>query len=93
MSTYVVKLNLRIGAYEKGALALVEAATAAEAGALALRMEAHCDLGDGAELVEEDVLEDLHGEMVYEVYSVTLVDAADIGTLAKYLGMPLAAYE
>ena len=84
-NTYLIKLKLQIGEYEKSSVHLVESEHSTLAVEAALKNECHHDIGEGAEFMEIDQMEDAHGEMVYRLYSMHKVDPEDVDTLRKYL--------
>lgn len=83
MKTYLVKLTIFTGSYEKHTHHLVADTDPVEAGRQAMRDESH----DPEDLEFENDTEatDLFGGFVYRVYSITEVEFADIPTLRKYL--------
>ena len=84
-NAYLVKLNLQVGEYEKSSVHLVEAEFPIQATKIALEGECHNDIGDGAEYLNSDQVEDAHGEMIYTLHSVKKVDSWDVPSLRKYL--------
>lgn len=81
--SWLVKLEMTIGEYEKISRHLVEAETEEEATNEAYAMEQHCDSAEWNEDLE--VFEDDHGGMAYRAYSCVEVPWDDAVVLRKYL--------
>jgi hypothetical protein len=83
--TFIVKLQIRCGEYEKHTQSLQTARTAASAMKKALIGECHNDIGDGARRLNADQYEDDWGGMIYTCCSVTPVAPEHVPILEKYL--------
>jgi len=81
--TWLVKLEMIIGEYEKNARHLVEADTAEQAHAEAFAMEQHCDDAEWDDDMEAFM--DDQGGMAYRVWSCVEVPWDDAVVLRKYL--------
>lgn len=82
MNSYLVKLNLIIGEFEKIAYHVVTARNSKSAKKKAIENECHC----GAEFTDKNYDEAWDaGQMVYRVYSVEKLNSADSETLNRLI--------
>lgn len=83
MNTYLVKLTIYTGGYEKTTIHLIDAPNATQAGRKAMEDESHDP--DSLEFEGDNRAEDMGGEFVYEVHSADEVHWKDAVTLRKYI--------
>ena len=85
MKHYIVKIDIRIGEYEKGNKYFIMADDEYLAGHMALYLEAHNP--DTLEWEADcNSVTDMFGEMIYTVHSAKLVRKEDVAILREYLG-------
>jgi hypothetical protein len=80
MKSYLVKLQLQIGEYEKSSTTVVDADNENDAGVMAQVLECH-----GNEHWENETVYDLGGEFAYRVRSVTELTPTDAKILKKHI--------
>ena len=90
MNTYLVKLKLQIGEYEKSSVSLVDAATSSIAIEQALQGECHGAIEDGTAHWSDGGIFDLGGEFHYSVSSCELVNAEHVAVMKNYLNFHVA---
>ncbi|MCB5162947.1 hypothetical protein [Marinomonas algarum] len=84
MKTFIVKVEIQAGEYQKQATALVKGKSQTEAEAIALEGECHGTLGDNAEWTQSGIA-DLGWQFHYSVHSSTEVEPEHVSILNKYL--------
>lgn len=84
MKTFIVKLDIQAGEYQKSTTKLVKATSQNEAETIALEGECHGTLGESAERTESGIA-DLGWEFHYSVYSSVEVSPEHVSVLERYL--------
>ncbi|MGO3452454.1 MAG: hypothetical protein ACTIM4_14365 [Marinomonas sp.] len=84
MKTFIVKVEIQAGEYQKHSTKLVEAHSHSEAETNALEGECHGTLGENAEWTKSGIA-DLGWEFHYSVHRSVEVDPEHVSILNKYL--------
>jgi len=84
MKTFIVKLDIQSGEYQKSTQKLIKADSPKEAETNALTGECHGTLGETAEWTENGIA-DLGWEFHYSVSSCVEVDPEHVAVLEQYL--------
>lgn len=85
MNTYIVKLKIISGEFEKQGITLVRADNSLEASKQALVNECHDTLESGRIGFADGGVYDVGGEFYYSVLNCVLVEDAHISILEQYL--------
>ncbi|MFT6903884.1 MAG: hypothetical protein ACJAS1_000529 [Oleiphilaceae bacterium] len=84
MKTYIAKIKIESGGYEKDNRLLISANDPEEAGKTALLEECHCEIGDGAEWDEFGRIEDVSGDFRYSLHSCIEVAPEHVDFVKAY---------
>lgn len=88
MNTYLVRINIQTGEYQKIVTTLVDAKTQQEAGKLALENECHADIGEpdsAGTFWHEGGIVDLSWEFYYTLKNIKQIQPEYVEVFREYL--------